>query len=74
MAERLERFPVAESCGSDWAFVPIPSAVPNQTLTGPLMSGDGCRPGSIGYDPLAGAAANQNFKAVLFGDCTGSSE
>jgi hypothetical protein len=65
----LTRFPVAEACGSDWIFVPVPSAAVNQSVTQPLISGGTCQPGSITFDPISAAAANQDFEALLIGDC-----
>jgi hypothetical protein len=68
----LERFTVADSCSSDWLFVPEPDSTPNQMLTQPQAMADSCRPGAISYDPFMPPAENQNFVAVLFGDCTGN--
>ena len=66
-------FPLAQSCASDWLFVPTPSPVPNQSIIAPLSTTvDGCRPGAIEFQPLAGQAANQDFAAILIGDCTGN--
>ena len=62
-------FPVAQTCGSDWAFVPKPSPIPNQQVIEPQVSPGSCRPGSIAYRPLAGQASGQDFTAVVFGDC-----
>lgn len=72
VVSKLERFPVAENCGSDWVFVPDPESAPNQQVTSPSIARGECRPGSIAYQPLAGAAPNQDFLGVLFGDCTGN--
>ncbi len=68
----IDRFPVAQRCGSDWAFIPAPAAVANQRLIAPQSTTTSCQPGAIAYQPLAGQAANQDFVAVLFGDCTGN--
>ena len=65
-------FPVAQACGSDWAFLPKPSPTPNQQALDPQMSQNSCQPGSIAYQPLAGEASGQDFTAVLFGDCNGN--
>jgi hypothetical protein len=65
------RLPVAESCGSDWAFVPDPTTVPNQRILDPAMA-PMCSPGMIAYDGLATPAAAQDFLAIAFGDCTGN--
>jgi hypothetical protein len=63
------RFPVADTCGSDWIFVPVPSAAANQSVTQPLISAGTCQPGSITFDPISANAANQDFDAILIGDC-----
>ena len=68
----IDRFPVAEACGSDWIFVPQPSQLPNQQIVEPVIGGGLCQPGSISLDPLVGTATGQDFRAVLFGDCTGN--
>jgi hypothetical protein len=68
----VPRFPVAQSCNSDWLFVPEAAVVPNQEITNPQIATTYCRPnGAITYRPLAGQANNQNFCGVLFGDCLG---
>ena len=68
----ISSFPVALNCDSDWAFTPVPAAVSNQQLTTPALAPGNCVGGAIGYLPLTGSASNQNFSAVLFGDCTGN--
>jgi serine protease AprX len=65
------RFPIADLCGSDWAFVPIPAPVPNQHSSQPGVDGGNCVHGSILYDPLVGSALAQDFLAVAYGDCAG---
>ena len=65
----LTRFPAASLCGSDWIFVPVPSAAGNESVTQPLISGGTCQPGSITFDPISAEAANQDFEAILIGDC-----
>jgi hypothetical protein len=67
----LPRFPVAEVCESDWLFVPVPSIVPNQTVTAPHATRTTCQRGSIDINPLADDAMAQDFRAVRLGDCTG---
>jgi hypothetical protein len=69
---KIARFPVAEVCGSDWAFVPIPETAPDQEIVPPQMSPGTCLRGSIVLDPLSGQVTGQNFLGVLFGDCTGN--
>lgn len=64
--------PVAQRCGSDFAFVPAPAAAPNQTLTAPASDDTTCQPGAVAFQPLAAPASGQDFVAIAFGDCTGS--
>ena len=66
------RFEVAEACGSDWAFVPVPAPAEGQAVQPPFISGGICQPGAISFDPFGAPVANQDFRAVLFGDCTGN--
>ena len=70
----IGRFPIAVVCVSDWLFVPTPASVPNQQIIQPasLSAQDTCRAGAIELTPLAGQVDNQDFSAVLFGDCTGN--
>ena len=68
----ISRFPVARTCNSDWAFVPEPAPAANQHILKPQISAGSCRNGAIAFEPLAAQANNQNFSALLFGDCTGS--
>ncbi|MBX3027926.1 dockerin type I repeat-containing protein [bacterium] len=65
------QLPAAESCGSDWVFIPDPAAAPNQRLLAPQMA-PMCQPGAIAYEPLATPIDSQNFLAILLGDCTGN--
>ena len=65
------RFPVAAQCGSDWAFVPVAATVPGQLVQPPQISGGACQPGTIAFQPLSEPVADQDFSAVLFGDCSG---
>jgi hypothetical protein len=67
-------FPASLACGSDWAFIPAPANVPNQSITLPALSDNGCIQGAVGYQPLAGNAAEQNFLAVLFGNADASGQ
>lgn len=68
----LPRFAVATRCNSDWVFRPQPDPVPNQRLIQPLISTGMCRRGAIAVEPLVGAALDQNFLGILFGDPTGN--
>jgi hypothetical protein len=66
----LEDFNVANLCGGDWVFFPDPRPVSNQTPVDPLISSGVCQPGAIEYTPLGGPVHDQDFIAVLFGDCS----
>ena len=68
----LSRFPVAEACESDWAFFPMPATAANQTLIQPQVTAGTCQGGAIVLDPLLEPAQDQDFQAILFGDCTGN--
>ena len=68
----IQSFPVAIHCNSDWAFIPVPVTMANQTLIAPSSTSTTCQPGAIAFQPLASAAANQNFSGVVYGDCTGN--
>jgi hypothetical protein len=68
----IDHFAVADACDSDWAFIPVPQAAPGQTLIPPQVSSAGCTPGAIAYGLVPASLAEQNFAAVLFGDCTGN--
>lgn len=64
------RMPVAVTCGSDWAFLPEPGPQGNPTPVVPQI-GAPCD-GAIGYDSISATTTGQDFRAVLFGDCTGN--
>src|SRR5262249_24834153 len=68
----IPNLPVTQSCGSDWTFIPVPNAAPNQVLTQPALAVGNCQGGSIAFEPLVGNATNQDFLALLFGDCSGN--
>jgi hypothetical protein len=68
----ITQLPLAQACGSDWLFYPSPAQMQNQTITPPLISGGSCQPGNIEIDPLLVQATNQDFNAILIGDCTGN--
>lgn len=68
----LTEFDVAAACGSDWLFLPIPASIPNQTLIEPQIMSGMCQPGGIDYQPLTPPGFDQDFEAILFGDCTGN--
>lgn len=62
----------ADTCQSDWLFLPVPDPVPFQTSTQPVLGTGTCQMGSIAYHPLTGSAVDQHFIAVLIGDVTGN--
>jgi hypothetical protein len=68
----LAEFNVANLCGGDWVFFPDPRLVGNQTLVDPQIVGGVCEAGAIEYSPLSGPVHDQDFVAILFGDCTGN--
>ena len=68
----ITRFPVATACSSDWAFIPTPAWAPDQTLIQPQPGSDQCTPGGIAYQTLTTSLDEQNFSALVFGDCTGN--
>ena len=69
----IRRFPVAVTCGSDWVFVPAPlGTTDTQHLVEPTIAAGSCQAGAISFQPLMGDMSNQNFDAMVFGDCNGS--
>ena len=68
----MARLPVAESCATDFAFVPVPDATSDQLVVNPEVNAGNCQYGKIMLESLAVAVQNQDFDAVLFGDCTGN--
>ncbi|MDX2170296.1 MAG: hypothetical protein SF182_24705 [Deltaproteobacteria bacterium] len=68
----IARLPVADRCNSDWLFYPTPAEVGGQQIVYPALAGGNCQQGNILYNPLSASAANQDFSAMLFGDCTGN--
>ncbi len=80
-AEILKRYvgaspilPVADACASDWLFLPVPAPMSQQLIIAPEIASGACRSGSIRLEELLAEADQQNFNAVLFGDCTGNWE
>ena len=69
---QITRLPVAQTCGSDWLFVPDPLSVPGQQLVQPQVGTVSCQPGAIVFAPLSASAPQQDFTALPFGDCTGN--
>ncbi|MBX3024070.1 hypothetical protein KF840_04085 [bacterium] len=68
LAGRRAHLPIAEQCGSDWAFIPAPAAMPNQLVTAP-QTVPACAPGAIAFSPLVPPVSGQDFLALAFGDC-----
>jgi hypothetical protein len=68
----LSTLPAAVTCASDWAFLPAADVVPHQTVFDPAFPAGGCQAGAVAFTPLDGDAQGQDFRAVLFGDCTGN--
>jgi hypothetical protein len=68
----IDRLPVAASCGWDWVFVPDLTPVAGEQLVQPQLSAGPCQQGGMAFEPLMGTADNQNFAAILLGDCSGS--
>jgi hypothetical protein len=64
-------FPVAQNCGSDWAFLPAADAAAHQQVGAPQVAPGTCQAGAITFLPLTTTVQNQDFSAVLFGDCSG---
>lgn len=64
----VAELPVVEHCG-DWAFVPTgvgPEVVP------PLTTGVTCETGRRQYTPLNARRVDEDYLAVIFGDCSGN--
>jgi hypothetical protein len=68
----LDHLPVADTCGSDWTFMPDPAPNQAQSVINPAVGGGTCSAGMIMLPDLVDEATNQDFHAVLFGDCTGN--
>ena len=67
---QIARLPVADTCAGDWLFVPDPSLAP--LAIDPTVGAGSCSSGKIMIDNLLDETDEQNFRAVLFGDCTGN--
>lgn len=68
----LVRLPVAQSCGSDWAFVPVPAPQGDPTPVPPAAWPAPCVRGAVAYASLPSGASGQDFEAILYGDVTGN--
>jgi hypothetical protein len=69
----IPMLPVTSGCASNWSFVPTAAPTAGQTPVMPIPNGTPglCQRGGISFD-LQGEAVQQDFVAVLFGDCNGS--
>src|SRR5262249_50274340 len=65
----ISEFPVATTCGSDWAFIPMASGN-GSALVPPLVATGMCQPGAA-LMTLVDSSLTQNFTAIRYGDCTG---
>jgi RHS repeat-associated protein len=63
----IPRLPAAQTCGSDWLFLPSPPGAVT-----PVLTTGTCTMGAIELQSLAADAVDQDFLALLFGDCTGN--
>jgi len=68
----LSRLPIAQQCGAEWTFVPVPPAGSDAQSVSPLVSPTACTRGAVRFDSLAGTVAGPDFDAILVGDCNGS--
>jgi hypothetical protein len=69
---QIAHLPVADTCAGDWLFVPEPDPPQSQAVVDPIVGTGTCSGGKIMIDELRDEADAQNFRAVLFGDCTGN--
>ena len=63
--------PVADTCGSDWAFVPDP-AESGAAGMAPVMRGGTCTDSGVALDLTGGDPPPQEFLGVPLGDCSGN--
>ena len=69
----IKSLPVAQACGSPWAFVPAPaSTVMNEQLISPALVQGTCQHGALVFPQLMSDASNQNFAGAVIGDCNGN--
>ncbi len=68
----LDRFPVAESCESDWIFAPVAPPATGQRLVEPSPDAASCVAGALAFEPLATDHDDRDFAARVFGDCSGN--
>ena len=68
----ITSFPVTTACGSDWVFIPDPAPAAGQSLVQPQPGATSCIPGAIAFGAVTASLDEQNFSALVFGDCTGN--
>ncbi len=69
----IQSFPATQPCGSLWAFLPTPaSTVMNEQLINPGIVQGNCQHGAMVFPQLMSDATNQDFAAVVVGDCNGN--
>ena len=68
----MARLPVGDTCGSDWSFVPEPGPMQQRSVIDPSVGPGTCHDGKIMLEGLLDDAPDQDFRAILFGDCTGN--
>ena len=70
IAGLLDEFPVATTCGSDWAFVPVDHDG-HAALLHPQSAPGLCQRGAAEVT-LAGGTVTQDFIGMRYGDCSGN--
>lgn len=68
----MAHLPVADACAGDWLFLPDPEPAQSQAVIDPEVSSGNCHGGKIMIPDLLAETDQQNFRALLFGDCTGN--
>lgn len=68
----IPTLPASTLCGSDWLFIPDPTAPGAPVAVYPWVGGGVCESGAFAYQPLDATLTGQDFLAVLLGDCTGN--
>ena len=68
----IDYFPASDLCGSEWFFVPSPAPLAGQDIVAPGIHSADCQHGALMLNRLPGNADDQDFQAVILGDCTGS--
>ena len=72
VVDPTDHLPVADQCGSDFAFQPsVAPPIAGRALSHHAAGGV-CQSGAIELEPLLAATAGLDFRAAAFGDCTGN--